>query len=76
MRSRSSAVNRFIFARLPSVSFRIQSLGTRSLTDFETTLVLVEGSSPGSLEKAVLDALRPDEPVLQIHSSRNEIADG
>ena len=48
----------------------------RSLTDSGTILVLVEGSGPGSLEKAVLDVQRLDEPVLQIHSSKNGFVDG
>jgi hypothetical protein len=45
------------------------------LTGFETILALVGGSGLGFLEKVVLGALHRDEPVLQIHSSRNGFVD-
>jgi hypothetical protein len=75
MRSRSSAVNRFIFARLLPISICIETLAKSFLTDFETTLVLVADSSLGSLGKVVHDGLHLDEPVSQIHSSKNGFVD-
>jgi len=76
MRSRSSAVNRFIFARLASCQFLFPTPWTCFLTDSGTILALVVGSGPESLERGVLGVLRLDELAWQTRSLRNEFVGG
>jgi hypothetical protein len=75
MRSRSSVVKRFIFARLDLVSISKRLLGNISHTDFETKLGLVLNLSLLSPARAFLGVQHQDVPVWRIRSSKIEFVD-